>query len=167
MPGYAKGMPPVTIKQRVSTCLWYDREGELAANFYVSLFPNSKIIGVMRYGDGAPLPAGTAMLTRFELDGAEFAALNGGPHFKLTEAASLVALCEDQREIDRLWEALTADGGAESQCGWLKDRFGLSWQIIPAGIDKMMSDPAKGARVFEAIMPMKKINIAALNAAFN
>ncbi len=157
----------MAIKQRVSTCLWYDRDGEVAADFYVSLFPNSRIISVNRYGDGAPLPKGTAMLTRFSLDGAEFAALNGGPHFKLTEAASLVALCEDQKEIDRLWDALTADGGAESQCGWLKDRFGLSWQIIPEGIDKMMSDPVKGARVFEAIMPMKKINLAKIKAAYS
>lgn len=155
------------ITQRISTCLWYDREGEVAADFYVSLFPNSKIISVNRYGDSAPLPKGTAMLTRFALDGIEFAALNGGPHFKLSEAASLVALCEDQNEIDRLWDALTADGGAESRCGWLKDRFGLSWQIIPEGIDTMMSDPVKGARVFEAIMPMKKIDLAKLKAAFN
>lgn len=157
----------MTIKQRVSTCLWYDSEGEEAANFYVSLFPNSRIVGVMRYGEGAPMPKGTAMLTRFELDGAEFAALNGGPHFKLTEAASLVALCENQDEIDRLWTRLTANGGAESQCGWLKDRFGLSWQIIPEGIDKMLSDPVKGQRVFAAIMPMKRIVIAKLQAAYN
>ncbi len=157
----------MAIKHRVSTCLWYDSDGELAADFYVSLFPKSEIISVMRYGEGAPLPAGTAMLTRFTLDGAEFAALNGGPHFKLTEACSLVALCETQKEIDRLWEALTADGGAESQCGWLKDRYGLSWQIIPEGIDKMMSDPVKGARVFDAIMPMKKIDIAVLEEVYN
>ncbi len=155
----------MAIKQRVSTCLWYDREGEVAADFYVSLFPNSRIISVNRYGEGAPLPKGTAMLTRFELSGVEFAALNGGPHFRLTEAASLVALCEDQKEIDRLWDALTADGGQESQCGWLKDRFGLSWQIIPEGIDKMMSDPGKGPRVWEAIMPMRKIDIAKIMAA--
>lgn len=157
----------MTIKQRVSTCLWYDRDGEAAAELYVSLFPASRIISVNRYGEDAPLPRGTAMLTRFELSGAEFAALNGGPHFKLTEAASLVALCEDQREIDRLWDALTADGGQESQCGWLKDRYGLSWQIIPDGIDKMMGDPVKGARVWEALMPMTKIDLAKLKAAFN
>lgn len=157
----------MTIKQRVSTCLWYDDNGEEAANFYVSLFPNSRVIGVMRYGEGAPMPKGTAMLTRFELDGAEFAALNGGKHFKLTEAASLVALCENQGEIDRLWTRLTANGGAESQCGWLKDRFGLSWQIIPEGIDKMLSDPVRGQHVFAAIMPMRKIDIAKLEAAYN
>ena len=157
----------MTVKQRVSTCLWFDRDGEAAAALYVSLFPGSRIISVNRYGEGAPLPKGTAMLTRFELSGVEFAALNGGPHFKLTEAASLVALCEDQKEIDRLWDALTADGGQESQCGWLKDRFGLSWQVIPEGIDKMMSDPVKGPRVWEAIMQMKKIDIAKIKAAYH
>ncbi len=157
----------MAITQRVSTCLWYDRNGEDAARFYVTLFPNSAITSVNRYGEGQMLPAGTAMLTRFSLDGTAFAALNGGPHFRLSEAASLVALCEDQKEIDRLWDALTADGGAESQCGWLKDRFGLSWQIIPEGIDQMMSDPARGARVFEALMPMRKIDIAKLKAAYD
>lgn len=157
----------ITIKQRVSTCLWYDDKGEEAAKFYVSLFPNSRILSVNRYGEGAMMPKGLAMLTRFSLDGTEFAALNGGRHFALTEAASLVALCEDQKEIDRLWDALTADGGEESQCGWLKDRYGLSWQIIPDGIDKMMSDPVKGARVWEAIMSMKKIDIAEIRTAYN
>lgn len=156
----------MTVKQRISTCLWYDDNGEEAANFYVSLFPNSRIIGVTRYGKGGMMPEGLAMLTRFELDGVEFATLNGGAHFKLTEAASLVALCENQEEIDRLWSLLTANGGAESQCGWLKDRFGLSWQIIPEGIDKMISDPVRGARVFEAIMPMKKIDISKLQQAY-
>ncbi|MEQ1931350.1 MAG: VOC family protein [Parvularculaceae bacterium] len=157
----------MTIKQKVSTCLWFDRNGEEAAIYYVSLFSDSRIVGVTRYGEGAPLPKGTAMLTRFELGGVEFAALNGGPHFRLTEACSLVALCETQAEIDRLWTALIADGGAESQCGWLRDRFGLSWQIIPEGVDKMMADPIKGARVFEAIMPMKKIDLAKLRQAYS
>lgn len=157
----------MTVKQRVSICLWYDREGEVAADLYVSLFPNSRIIGVTRYPEGGMMPAGTPMLTRFILDGTEFAALNGGPHFKLSEASSLVAICDTQKEIDRLWDALTADGGQESQCGWLKDRFGLSWQIIPEGVDLMMSDPVKGARVWEAIMPMRKIDLAKLKAAYN
>jgi predicted 3-demethylubiquinone-9 3-methyltransferase (glyoxalase superfamily) len=156
----------MTIKQRVSTCLWYDDNGEEAANFYVSLFPNSRIISINRYGEGAPMPKGTAMLVRFALDGVEFAALNGGKHFKLTEAASLVALCETQVEIDRLWTRLTANGGAESMCGWLKDRFGLSWQIIPEGVDKLMADPVRGARVFAAIMAMKKIDIAKVKQAY-
>jgi predicted 3-demethylubiquinone-9 3-methyltransferase (glyoxalase superfamily) len=155
------------ITQRISTCLWFDDQGEEAANFYVTLFPNSRVLSVTRYGKNGMMREGLAMLTRFSLDGTEFAALNGGKHFALTEAASLVALCEDQCEIDRLWDALTANGGRESQCGWLKDRFGLSWQIIPEGIDRMMSDPVKGARVFEAIMPMKKIDLAKLQAAYN
>ncbi len=155
---------PVT--RRISTCLWYDDNGEEAANFYVSLFPNSRIIGVTRYPEGGMMPKGTAMLTRFELDGVEFAALNGGRRFRLSEAASLVALCETQDEIDRLWTELTANGGAESRCGWLKDRFGLSWQIIPDGIDKMLADPEKGARVWAAIMPMTKINIARIREAY-
>jgi predicted 3-demethylubiquinone-9 3-methyltransferase (glyoxalase superfamily) len=155
------------ITQRISTCLWFDDQGEEAANFYVTLFPNSRVLSVTRYGKNGMMREGLAMLTRFSLDGTEFAALNGGKRFALTEAASLVALCEDQREIDRLWDALTANGGRESQCGWLKDRFGLSWQIIPEGIDRMMSDPVKGARVVEAIMPMKKIDLAKLQAAYN
>jgi predicted 3-demethylubiquinone-9 3-methyltransferase (glyoxalase superfamily) len=154
------------IKQRVSTCLWFNDDGEEAANFYISLFPNSRIISTLRYGDGAPMPKGTAMLVRFELDGTEFAALNGGPQFKLSEAASLVALCDDQAEIDRLWTRLVANGGAESMCGWLKDRFGLSWQIIPAGIDDMLNDQKRGGRVMEAIMTMKKIDIAKLQQAY-
>ena len=155
----------MAIRQKVSTCLWFDDNGEEAANFYVSLFEKSKIISVTRYDDGAPMPKGTAMLTRFELGGVEFAALNGGPHFKLNEAASLVALCEDQKEIDRLWTRLTANGGSESQCGWLKDRFGLSWQILPEGVDKLMADPKRGARVMEAIMTMTKIDVAKLQEA--
>ncbi|MFZ5616862.1 MAG: VOC family protein [Pseudomonadota bacterium] len=155
----------MTVKRRVSTCLWFNDEGEEAANFYVSLFPNSRVVSVTRYGEGAPMPKDLAMLTRFELDGVQFAALNGGPHFKLTEAASLVALCDTQQEIDRLWTALTAKGGAESRCGWLKDRFGLSWQIIPSFLDEVMADPARAGRVMAAVMPMKKIDIATLKAA--
>lgn len=162
----------MAVKQRISTCLWYDDNGEEAANFYVSLFPNSRLLGVLRYGEPIsggppPMPKGTAMLVRFELDGTEFAALNGGPQFQLSEAASLVALCEDQKEIDRLWTRLTANGGAESMCGWLKDRFGLSWQIVPAGLDDMLSDEKRGARVMQAIMTMKKIDIAGLQKAYN
>lgn len=156
----------MTAKPRISTCLWFDANGEEAANFYVSLFPNSRVVSVLRYGDGAPMPKGTAMLTLFELDGVPFGALNGGPVFKQSEAASIVALCEDQAEIDRLWARLTANGGAESMCGWLKDRFGVSWQVIPEGIERMMSDPERGARVFEAIMPMRKIDLAALKKAY-
>ncbi|MEK7265487.1 MAG: VOC family protein [Pseudomonadota bacterium] len=156
----------MTIKRRISTCLWFNDNGEEAANFYVSLFPNSRIVSVSRYGEGGMMRKGLAMLTRFELDGAGFAALNGGDHFKLSEAASIVALCDDQQEIDRLWKALIAGGGAESRCGWLKDRFGLSWQIIPSMLDELMSgDPARMGPVMAAVMPMTKIDIATLKAA--
>ncbi len=155
------------MRPRVSTCLWFDDNGEEAAKYYVSLFPNSRIASVSRYGEGGMMPEGLAMLTRFELDGAPFAALNGGPHFKLSEAASIVALCDTQGDIDRLWSALTADGGAESRCGWLKDRFGLSWQIIPSMLDEVMSDkdPARTGRVMAAIMQMAKIDLAAIEQA--
>ena len=154
--------------QRISTCIWMDNKGEEAANFYVSLFPNSRIVHVNRYGPGQPLPEGTAMLTRFELDGVGFATLNGGPMFPLSEAVSLVVTCDSQAELDRLWNALIADGGAESRCGWCKDRFGLSWQVIPAQIGDWMSsgDTAAIGRMFGALMPMSKLDIATLEAAF-
>lgn len=157
----------MTVRQRVSTCLWFDDNGEEAAKFYVSLFPNSRIVSISRYGEGGMMRQGLAMLTRFELGGVEFAALNGGPHFKLTEAASLVSLCDTQAEIDRLWSALLAGGGVESRCGWLKDRFGLSWQVIPSMLSDVLADrdPARSARVMEAIMSMVKIDIATLVAA--
>lgn len=159
----------MSVGQRVSTCLWFDDDGEEAATFYVSLFPNSRIVSVSRYGEGGMMPEGLAMLTRFELDGASFAALNGGPHFKLSEAASLVALCDTQGEIDRLWSALLADGGEESRCGWLKDRFGLSWQVIPSMLYEVMTDkdPARTKRAMDVIMQMVKIDIAAIGKAFN
>lgn len=159
----------MTVKQRVSTCLWFDDNGEEAANFYVSLFPNSRIVSVTRYGEGGMMRNGLAMLTRFELGGVEFAALNGGPHFRLTEAASLVALCDTQTEIDRLWSALLMDGGVESRCGWLRDRFGLSWQVIPAMMSDVMGagDPDRAARVMAAIMTMVKIDLAAIEKAVN
>jgi predicted 3-demethylubiquinone-9 3-methyltransferase (glyoxalase superfamily) len=153
--------------QAITTCLWFDRDGENAAKFYVSLFANSRIKAVSRYGKGAPLPEGTALMTVFELDGVEIMALNGGPVFKLSEAASLVVRCDTQAEIDRLWAALTADGGKESRCGWLKDRFGLSWQIVPSRLDELMSsgDAAAKQRVFAAVMGMVKFDIARLEAA--
>ena len=156
----------MTVRQRVSTCLWFDDNGEEAADFYVSLFPNSRIISVSRYGEGGMMRKGVAMLTRFELDGVPYAALNGGTHFKLSEAASIVALCDTQAEIDRLWSALLADGGEESRCGWLKDRFGLSWQVIPSVLNDIMAgDQARLDRVMAAIMPMTKIELAAIEKA--
>ncbi|MCB2098021.1 MAG: VOC family protein [Parvularculaceae bacterium] len=154
------------MKPRLSTCLWFDDNGEEAANFYVSLFPNSRIVSVSRYGEGGMMRKGVAMLTRFELDGVPYAALNGGTHFKLSEAASIVALCDTQAEIDRLWSALLADGGEESRCGWLKDRFGLSWQVIPSVLNDIMAgDQARLDRVMAAIMPMTKIELAAIEKA--
>lgn len=153
--------------QRISTCLWFDRDGEEAANFYTSLFENSRIVAVSRYGKDAPLPEGTAMLVEFTLSGVPFQALNGGPHYKLTPAASLSIACDTQAEIDRLWSRLTANGGAESRCGWLVDRFGLSWQIVPSMMAKWMTDPdpARIARVVAAFMPMNKLDLAKLEAA--
>jgi predicted 3-demethylubiquinone-9 3-methyltransferase (glyoxalase superfamily) len=153
---------------RISTCLWFDREGEEAANFYTSLIDNSHVTAVSRYGKGAPLPEGTALLVEFTLDGTSFQAVNGGPHFKLTEAASISVRCDTQAEIDRLWTRLMANGGAESRCGWLKDRFGLSWQIVPSQMSAWMTDkdPARVARVTAAFMPMNKLDIATLEAAY-
>ena len=152
--------------QKVSTCLWYEREGLEAAELYVSLLPNSRITQVTRYGPGAPMPEGTPMLINFTLAGVDFAALNGGPHFKHSEAASLFVLCDDQAEIDRLWAALTADGGAESMCGWLKDRWGVSWQIQPKQATDWIREPIGHARVLQAMMRMRKIDLAVCEAAF-
>lgn len=154
--------------QRISTCFWYDRDGEEAANLYTSLFDNSRITAVSRYGKGAPLPEGTAMVVEFTLEGVPFQALNGGEHYKLTPAASLCVRCDTQNEIDRLWSRLIANGGAESRCGWLKDRFGLSWQIVPSMMAAWMSDPdpARVARVVAAFMPMNKLDLATLEAAY-
>lgn len=157
----------MAVSSRVSTCLWFDDKGEEAAEFYVSLLPNSRIVSVIRYGAGGGMREGLAMLTRFELDGVAFGALNGGPRFPQSEAASIVVACRDQAEIDRLWDTLTAKGGQPSQCGWLKDRFGVSWQIIPAMLAALMEsdDAAAFGRVMQAVMPMRKIDIAALEAA--
>ena len=159
----------MTTRKRVSTCLWFDRQAEEAVTFYTSLLPNSRITSLSRYGEGAPLPAGTALTVNFELDGTEYMALNGGPVFTLNEAVSIVVSCDDQAEIDRLWSALTSDGGRESRCGWLKDRFGLSWQIVPKRLGELMSsdNSAGKGRVFGAFMKMSKFDIAALEAAFN
>ncbi len=155
--------------QKVSTCLWFDTQGEDAAKFYVSLLPHSRITGLSRYGKGTRMPEGTAMMVTFELAGTPFMALNGGPHFKLTEACSLVVQCDGQAEIDRLWDVLLSDGGKEQQCGWLKDRFGLSWQIVPSALSSLMQGPDREAsgRVMAALMKMVKLDVAALEAAYN
>ena len=153
--------------QKITPFLWFDTQAEEAARFYVSLFKNSSIGQVSRYGDGGPGPKGQAMVVGFELDGVKFTALNGGPVYKFTEAISLQVDCQDQAEIDQLWEKLTADGGEGGRCGWLKDRFGLSWQVVPANMGQLIGgdDPAKASRAMQAMMQMGKLDIAALQKA--
>jgi len=152
--------------QKITTFLWFNNDAEEAANYYTSIFKNSKILDVSRYGEVGPGPKGSVMIVKFQLAGQEFVALNGGPQFKFTEAISLMVNCESQQEIDELWRKLTA-GGEESQCGWLKDKFGLSWQIVPTELGKLMSakDPAKANRVMQALLQMKKLDIAKLQQA--
>ncbi len=151
---------------KITPCLWFDRQAEEAMNFYVSLFKNSKVTSVSRYGPGAPRPEGTVMMVTAELDGQPVMALNAGPEFKFTEAISFYVNCETQTEVDELWAKLT-EGGEESQCGWLKDRFGLSWQIVPKALGEMLSDPDRGKaqRVMEAMLKMRKIDTAVLKQA--
>ena len=153
-------------KQKITTFLWFDGRAEEAADFYTSIFKDSKILNVARYGDGGPGPKGSAMTVNFQLEGQEFIALNGGPMYKFTEAISLLVDCDTQKEVDDLWSRLTA-GGEESMCGWLKDKFGLSWQIIPSALFRLMSDPdpAKSKRVVEAMLQMRKIDVPALERA--
>ena len=154
--------------QKISTFLWFDNQAEEAVNFYTSLFKNSRILDVSRYGEAGPGPAGEVMVISFQLDGQEFNALNGGPQFKFSEAISLVVNCENQAEVDHFWENLIADGGEESMCGWLKDKFGLSWQIVPTALGKLSSDPdpVKAQRVIQAMLQMRKLNIAELQKAY-
>jgi predicted 3-demethylubiquinone-9 3-methyltransferase (glyoxalase superfamily) len=157
--------------QKITPFLWYDDNAEEAANFYCSIFKNSKVGSVTRYeGEGAKAsgrPAGSAMTVEFELEGQKFVGLNGGPHFKFTEAVSFVINCETQEEVDHFWGKLTADGGAESQCGWLKDKFGLSWQVVPTILPELFKnkDAEKTKRVMHAMLQMKKIDIAKLREA--
>jgi len=155
--------------QKISPFLWFNDQAEEAANFYVSIFKNSAILGVSRYGDGGPRPAGTAMSVSFVLDGLQFTALNGGPQFTFTEAISLFVTAETQDEIDHLWEKLTSGGGAPSQCGWLKDKYGLSWQIVPPVLFELLGDPDpdKSSRVMQAMLGMSKLDIAGLRAAYD
>ena len=153
--------------QKITTFLWFDDDAEEAMKFYTSLFKNSKILSTSRYPEGSPGNAGTLMTGTFQLEGQEFMALNAGPEFKFTEAISLFVNCESQQEVDELWAKLTADGGEESQCGWLKDKFGLSWQIIPRQLGEMLGDkdPAKAKRAMDAMLKMRKIDIKALERA--
>ncbi len=138
-------------RQKIRTFLWFDKEAEEAARFYTSIFKNSRILTTARYGDAGPGPKGSVMTVAFELEGQEFLALNGGPQFKFTEAVSLLVTCDSQKEIDELWGKLTA-GGEEGQCGWLKDRFGLSWQVVPSALPKLLQDrdAAKAGRLQSA-----------------
>jgi predicted 3-demethylubiquinone-9 3-methyltransferase (glyoxalase superfamily) len=158
----------MNIRQKIMPCLWFDTQAEEAANFYVSIFKNSKILEVSRYGEGGPMPAGTALTVTFQLEGLQFMALNGGPEFNFSEAVSLYVDCEDQAEVDELWAKLT-DGGQESMCGWLKDRYGLSWQIVPRALGEMMQDedPARAQRVMEALLQMKKLDLTELQRAYD
>lgn len=153
--------------QKITPYLWFDDQAEEAVNFYTSIFKNSKILNVSRYPEGAPGPAGKVMTATFELDGQEFMALNGGPQYKFTEAISFLVNCRTQKEVDELWEKLS-DGGEEGPCGWLKDKFGVSWQIIPTALGEMLSDPnpSKAQRVMEAMLKMKKIEIPVLQQAY-
>ena len=152
--------------QKITPFLWFDGNAEEAANFYVSVFGNSKILAVNRYGEGAPAPKGTVMTVSFLLDGQKFVALNGGPHFTFSPAISFVVNCETQNEVDAFREKLSA-GGEESQCGWLKDKYGVSWQIVPTILPALLSDPdqAKAQRAMAAMMQMKKIDIGLLKQA--
>ena len=152
--------------QRIVTNLWFDTEAEEAAEFYASVFKNSRIVSVARYTEAGPRPAGTVMTVEFELDGQRFIGINGGPEFKFDEAISLMINCETQEEIDYYWERLT-EAGEESQCGWLKDRYGLSWQVVPTGMDEVFSgpDPERARRAMEALLKMRKLDIAALRSA--
>jgi predicted 3-demethylubiquinone-9 3-methyltransferase (glyoxalase superfamily) len=152
--------------QKITPFLWFDTEAEEAAAFYTSLFEGSRVGAVSRYGEGSPGEPGRVMTVEFELAGQTYVALNGGPEFPFTEAVSLQVSCEDQAEVDRLWDALT-EGGAESQCGWLKDRYGLSWQIVPTRLHELLGDPDPGRsqRAMQAMLGMKKLDVAALEAA--
>jgi predicted 3-demethylubiquinone-9 3-methyltransferase (glyoxalase superfamily) len=152
--------------QRITPCLWFDTEGEDAAQFYTSIFPNSRITEVARYGSAGPRPEGTVMTVSFELDGQEFLALNGGPQFTFSEALSFQVFCKTQDEVDAYWSNLS-EGGEEGPCGWLKDRFGLSWQIVPTVLPELLADPdaAKSQRVMRAMLGMKKIEIEGLEQA--
>jgi predicted 3-demethylubiquinone-9 3-methyltransferase (glyoxalase superfamily) len=153
--------------QKITPFLWFDNNAEEAAQFYTSVFKNSRILSVSRYGDAGPGPKGSVMVVSFQLEGQQFTALNGGPLFKFSEAFSFVVSCENQQEIDYYWNKLTSGGGQESQCGWLKDKFGFSWQIVPTALGKLMSDkdPKKANRVMQALLQMKKLDLATLEQA--
>ena len=151
--------------QKIHPFLWFDTQAEEAANLYVSIFKNSKITSISRYPEGGPVPKDRVMTVGFELEGQQFTALNAGPHFKFNEAISFVVACRTQDEIDQYWSGLSAGGGSEGQCGWLKDKYGLSWQIVPANIAELTKDPARANRVMQAVLGMKKLDMAELERA--
>jgi predicted 3-demethylubiquinone-9 3-methyltransferase (glyoxalase superfamily) len=155
------------LKQKITPMLWFNDQAEAAANFYISVFNNSKILDVARYGEAGPGPEGSVMVVSFQLDGQEFTALNGGPQFTFSEAISFVIDCQTQDDVDYFWEKLT-DGGEPGPCGWLKDKFGLSWQVVPAIAIEMMQDKdrEKANRVMQAVYQMSKIDIATLEKAY-
>ena len=155
------------MTQKITPNLWFDNQAEEAMHFYVSIFENSEVLNVSHYGDAGPMPAGTVLTATFRLDGQEFIALNGGPHFRFTEAISFLIDCKTQEEVDYFWDKLS-EGGETSQCGWLKDRFGLSWQVVPSILGELLQDPdpAKSNRVMQAMLQMTKIDIAALKHAY-
>ena len=153
--------------QKISPFLWFDTQAEDAANFYCSIFKNSKILKIARYPEGSPGPAGSVMVVNFQVEGQDFMALNAGPLFKFTEAISFAINCQTQEEVDYFWNKLTANGGQESQCGWLKDKYGLSWQVTPTILGELLADkdPKKAQRVMQAMLQMKKIEIEPLKRA--
>jgi predicted 3-demethylubiquinone-9 3-methyltransferase (glyoxalase superfamily) len=153
------------MTNKIMPCLWFDDRIEEAANYYVSVFKNAKITAMTRYGDAGPLPKGKVMVATLVIGGEEFMLLNGGPRFTFSEAVSFVVKCETQAEIDYYWKRLTEDGGAESMCGWVKDKFGLSWQVVPTIIPELMQDPKKADRVMKVVMGMRKLDIAAIEKA--
>jgi predicted 3-demethylubiquinone-9 3-methyltransferase (glyoxalase superfamily) len=153
--------------QKITPCLWFDDKAEEAARFYTSIFKKSRIDLITHYGEGGPRPKGTVLTVKFQLAGQEFLALNGGPIFKFTEALSFIVNCKTQKEVDRMWKKLS-EGGQEVQCGWLKDKYGLSWQIVPTVLGKLLGDPdpERAARVFQAMLQMKKLEIKGLKKAY-
>jgi len=157
-----------TNQPKITPCLWFDTNAEEAVKFYTSVFKKSKKLVVTRYTEGGPMPKGTVLTVLFQIEGQEFLALNGGPHFKFTEAVSFIVNCKTQKEIDYFWETLSK-GGEKSQCGWLKDKFGLSWQVAPDNMDEMLSskDEEKVNRVFQAVMKMKKIDLEKIKKAYS
>jgi predicted 3-demethylubiquinone-9 3-methyltransferase (glyoxalase superfamily) len=153
--------------QKITPWLWFDSESEEAASLYTSVFKNSRIVSTSHYGDAGPRPAGSVMTVAFEIDGQEFVALNGGPEFKPNEAISFMVSCDSQEEVDDYWERLTSDGGEESQCGWLKDKFGVSWQVTPVEMLSLLNDPDPGRaqRATQAMLGMRRIDIAEIKRA--